>query len=58
METLSSVAEGFLFVYLGMSSLSIRTQNVNLPLILFTIIAILMARLTGVMLVIGVMSLF
>ena len=57
-ETLSSVAEGFLFVYLGMSALSIRGHNVNIPLILFTIVGTLMARFLGVMLVLGIMGLF
>jgi NhaP-type Na+/H+ or K+/H+ antiporter len=56
-ETLSSVAEGFLFVYLGMSSLSIRSHNVNIPLIIFTIVAILLARFLSVILVLGLMGL-
>ena len=57
-ETLSSVAEGFLFVYLGMSSLSIRQENVNLTLIFFTISGTLVARFLGVVLVLGFMGLF
>ncbi len=47
-ETLASVSEGFLFVYLGMSSLSIRAHNVNLSLIVFTIMGTLLARGVGV----------
>ena len=57
-ETLSSVAEGFLFVYLGMSSLAIRQENVNLTLIFFTIVGTLLARFLGVVLVLGFMGLF
>ena len=59
-ETVSSVAEGFLYVYLGMTAVggSIKTQNVNLFLIIYTIAGTLMARFSAVMGILGVMSWF
>lgn len=56
-ETLASIAEGFLFVYLGMSSLSIKAHNVNVMLIIFTIVGTLTARFLGVLLPLALLSL-
>ncbi len=57
-ETLASVSEGFLFVYLGMSALTIKAANVNFFLIVFTLLATVFARFIGVLLPISLQNLF
>jgi NhaP-type Na+/H+ or K+/H+ antiporter len=49
-ETLSHISEGFLYVYLGLSSLSIKWHSVNLGLISITIVGTIVGRFVGVML--------
>ena len=56
-ETLASVSEGFLYVYLGMSSLSIRMEHVNIPLIAITLIGTIIARFLSVMIPLGLIGL-
>lgn len=52
-ETLSSVAEGFLYVYLGMSSMSISMATVNVYLITVTMVGTVLARVLSVMVSLG-----
>jgi sodium/hydrogen exchanger-like protein 6/7 len=47
-ETLSHISEGFLFVYLGMSSLSIKWVDVKFSLILILTIGIAISRFLSV----------
>ena len=58
METLASVSEGFLFVYLGMSALSIKAANVNFLLIIFTLLATMLGRFIGVIIPVSLQNLF
>jgi len=57
-ETLASISEGFLFVYLGMSALTIKGANVNLLLIIFTLFAIIAGRFLGVIGPLSLQSVF
>ncbi len=47
-ETGASIAESFLYVYLGFSALSIDPQYINLPLLLIVSFGVVVSRLVGV----------
>lgn len=58
METSSSIAESFLYAYLGLSAISIDVRYVNPMLIACVLITTIVARLLSVFIPLGIMYIF